>query len=226
MAKKVNKTEEQFAQVEEALTKTEQYIEDNQKSLMLIVGVIIGIIALYIGYDKLYMEPLEREAQSEIYMAELYFQKDSFNIALNGDGQYSGFLDVSDDYSNTKAGQLANYYAGLCYLYTNQYEDAIDYLSDFNSDNITLSTLALGCIGDAYVELGEKDKALDYYREASDYDDNDFTRPRFLMKEAAIHEFNEDFEDAMDIYKIIQNEYKTSREAEHIDKYISRAENR
>ena len=120
MAKKTNKTEDQFAQVEEALTKTEQYIEDNQKNLIRIVGVIVGVIALVIGFQNLYIEPLEKEAQTDIYMAELYFQKDSFNLALNGDGQYLGFIDVADEYSWTKIGELANYYAGLCFLHTAQ----------------------------------------------------------------------------------------------------------
>ena len=98
MAKK-NKTEAQFVQVEEAVSKTEQYIIDNQKSLTTILSVIIGIIVLYNVYQNFYIKPLEEEAKSEMFMAELYFQKDSFNLALNGDGQYYGFLDISDEYS-------------------------------------------------------------------------------------------------------------------------------
>ena len=67
-----------------------------------------------------------------------YFQKDSFNLALNGDGQYLGFIDVADEYSWTKTGKLANYYAGLCYLHLDEYVNAIEYLEDFSSDDIIL----------------------------------------------------------------------------------------
>ena len=95
MAKK-NKTEDQFIQVEQALSKTEQYLVKNQKSLMIILGAIIGLILLFKAYQKFYIEPLEEDAQIEVYMAELYFQKDSFNLALNGDVQYACFLDVAD----------------------------------------------------------------------------------------------------------------------------------
>ena len=49
-------------------------------------------------------------------MAEIYFEKDSFNLALNGDLNSAGFIDIADDYSSTKTGKLANYYAGICYL--------------------------------------------------------------------------------------------------------------
>lgn len=226
MSKKVNKTEQQFANVEEALTKTEQYIEDNQKSLMIIVGAIVGIIALYFGYQNLYIAPLEEEARSEMYMAELYFQKDSFETALNGDGQYFGFLEITDDYSNTKTGQLAKYYAGFSYLHLGDYELAIEYLSNFSSDSEMFSSLALGGVGDAYVELGDTDEALDYYESAANYSDNTFTTPRFMMKQAMIHEMNKDYEEALELYQEIKSSYKTSREYQNIEKYISRVETR
>ena len=99
-----NKTEDQFAQIEETLSRTEQYIEDNQKNLMTEVGAIVASCCIiYRLSEPLYCSN-GKEAQTDMFMAELYFQKDSFNLALNGDGQYLGFLDIADDYSSTKAG--------------------------------------------------------------------------------------------------------------------------
>jgi tetratricopeptide (TPR) repeat protein len=219
-----NKTEDQFAQIEETLSKTEQFIEENQKSLMTIIGAIVGIVALFSVYQNFYIEPMEKEAQAEMYMAELYFQKDSFNLALNGDGQYLGFLDIADDYSSTNVGQLANYYAGLSYLHTADYDNAIEYLGDFSSDDIILSSLALGCIGDAYMELGDTDAALDAYADAVNNSANDFTAPRYMMKQAMIYTSNGDNNKALDLFKAIQSDYKTSREANGIEKYIARVE--
>ena len=220
-----NKTEDQFTQIEETLTRTEQFIEENQKSLMTIVGAIVGIVALFSVYQNFYIAPMEEEAQAEMYMAELYFQKDSFNLALNGDGQYLGFLDVADDYSSTNVGQLANYYAGLCYLNTADFDNAIEYLGDFSSDDIVLSSLALGCMGDAYMELGDVDAALDAYASAVSNSSNDFTAPRYMMKQALIHDANGDSDKALNLYKSIKNDYKTSREANGIEKYIAKVEN-
>ena len=220
-----SKTEDQFAQIEETLSKTEQFIEENQKSLMTIIGAIVGIVALFSVYQNFYIEPMEKEAQAEMYMAELYFQKDSFNLALNGDGQYLGFLDIADDYSSTNVGQLANYYAGLSYLHTADYDNAIEYLGDFSSDDIILSSLALGCIGDAYMELGDTDAALDAYADAVNNSANDFTAPRYMMKQAMIYTSIGDNNKALDLFKAIQSDYKTSREANGIEKYIARVEN-
>jgi tetratricopeptide (TPR) repeat protein len=220
-----NKTEDQFAQIEETLSKTEQFIEENQKSLMTIIGAIVGIVALFSVYQNFYIEPMEKEAQAEMYMAELYFQKDSFNLALNGDGQYLGFLDIADDYSSTNVGQLANYYAGLSYLHTADYDNAIEYLGDFSSDDIILSSLALGCMGDAYMELGDTDAALDAYADAVNNSANDFTAPRYMMKQAMIYTSIGDNNKALDLFKAIQSDYKTSREANGVEKYIARVEN-
>jgi tetratricopeptide (TPR) repeat protein len=226
MAKKGNKTDDQFAQIEETLSKTEQYIENNQENLVRIVGAIVVVIALFIGYQKLYIAPMEQEAQVDMFMAELYFQKDSFNLALNGDGQYLGFIDIADEYSSTKPGKLANYYAGLSYLNTGDFENAIEYLDDFSSDDIILSSLALGCIGDAYMELEDADNALSYYEDAASYTKNEFTTPRYMLKQAMIHESNGDYADALALYKGIEEDYKSSREGNGIEKYIARAENR
>mgnify|MGYP001156854711 FL=1 len=226
MAKKNNKTEDQFAQVEGALTKTEQFIEDNQDKLVKIVGAFVAVACLFLGYQNFYLEPMEKEAQTEMFNAEIYFAKDSFNLALNGDNQYLGFLDIADDYSSTKAGKLANYYAGLSYLYLQEYESAIEYLEDFESDDIILSSLAIGCIGDAYMELGDQDLALDYFEDAANNSDNDFTAPRFLMKQATVHELQENYDAALELYNIINDDYRSSREGQNVAKYIARAENR
>jgi tetratricopeptide (TPR) repeat protein len=226
MAKKSNKTDDQFAQVESALTKTEQYIEDNQAKLMRIVAVIIAVIALFVGYQNLYLLPLEDEATSEMFTAEIYFAKDSFNLALNGDGQFLGFIDIANDYASTKQGELANYYAGISYLQLKDFDNAIDYLKDFNSDDIILSSLALGSIGDCYLELNDTDNALSYYKKAISNSDNSFTTAKYLMKEALVMENNSDFDKALKIYQNIENNYKDSREAQNIEKYIYRAENR
>ena len=167
---------------------------------------------------------MERSAQVEIYMAEIYFQKDSFTLALNGDGQYPGFLDVADEYSATKVGNLANYYAGLCYLNIGDYKNSIQYLKNFSSDDIILSSLAKGCTGDAYMELGETKNAKEAYQDAISNSNNEFTTARYMMKLAMIYELDKDFKNALEIYKNIKKYFKGSPEAYGIEKYIRRAE--
>ena len=105
------------------------------------------------------------------------------------------------------------------------FENAIEYLDDFSSDDILLSTLALGCIGDAYMELADTDNALSYYEDAAEKNTNEFTTPKYMLKQAIIHEINGDVAAALVLYKGIEADYKTSLEGNGIEKYIARAEN-
>ncbi|MFP4365955.1 MAG: tetratricopeptide repeat protein, partial [Bacteroidales bacterium] len=125
MAKnKKTSAEEPIEGVENLLSKTEHYIEENQKSLTIIVTAIVIVVLGYLGYRNLYVAPLEEEARSQIYMAERYFEQDSFYLALYGDGNYPGFADIIDDYSVTKTANLAHYYAGISYLRIEEYQNA------------------------------------------------------------------------------------------------------
>ncbi|MDD3666198.1 MAG: tetratricopeptide repeat protein, partial [Bacteroidales bacterium] len=181
MAKKDN-TEDKIVAVEEALGKTEQFIEDNQKYLMIGIAVIVVAILGFMAYNKLYKAPMEEKAKSEVFMAEKYFELDSLDLALNGDGNHVGFLEIIDNYGSTQTGNLARYYAGMCFLKKGDFQSAIDYLENFSSDEMMVSSMALGGIADAYLELGNNDKAISYYEKAAGNRPNEFTSPVFLMK--------------------------------------------
>jgi tetratricopeptide (TPR) repeat protein len=222
--KKTDKTEEQFAVVEETLTRTEQWVENNQKTLSTIVFAIVGVIALYLAYDKFYVEPVNEEAQQELFKSVSYFEADSFNLALNGvNGEY-GLLDIIDDYGSTEAGNLANYYAGVCFLKTGDNESAIDYLSDFSSDDEIVSSIAFGSMGDAYMNISEFDNAINYWTKAAFNSKNDFTTPIYLKRAAVALEEDGSTDRALEYYIIIQKEYPNSDEARDIDKFITRAQ--
>jgi tetratricopeptide (TPR) repeat protein len=209
-------------ELESALTRTEQFIEDNQKIITYVAGGIILVVAAYLGFNKFYVQPKGDEALSQMFMAENYFEKDSFNLAINGDGNYLGFLDIIDDYGMTKSANRAKYYAGISYLNLGQFENAIEYLNDFESDDLLLAPVAEGAKGDAYLELGENDKALKQYKKAYSVSDNELTTPVYMMKAATLLESMDELEDALDLYKSIKEKYPTSTEGSSVDRYIAR----
>ena len=225
MSNKDNKTVEEsgLEAVEVTLSKTEKYIEDNKKSLSIIIGVIIVIIGGYLGFQKFIVEPQEKEAAEQMFMAEHYFETDSFNLALNGSAEYLGMLEIADEYSITKAGNLANYYAGMSYLNLGQFEDAIEYLKKFNSDDEIIMTMAIAGIGDANMELGNTEDAISYYVKATERKPNKFVTPMMLMKLGLAYESTSNFEKALEVYEKIQQEYSKSNEGRNIRKYIARA---
>jgi len=215
-------TDDKFESIESALSRTERYIEENQKSLTIIVGAVIVAVGIYFAFTKWYLKPLEEEAQKQMYVAEQYFEKDSFNLALNGTGGYPGFLSIIDEYGLTKSAKLSQYYAGICYKNMGKYAEAIDYLKKFDSDDKIVSNIALGSIGDCYSELGDADEAVKYYKRAAENVKNDFTSPVYLMRAGILLEEKGNFDKALKVYETIQKEHAKTYEGQQIEKYIAR----
>lgn len=222
MAKKKKDANPQtISSVEETLTKTEQFLEENYKPLLIVLGVLVVLVGL-VWLGKLYLSKRNDEAQSQIYQAERYLEIDSLKLALNGDGNYLGFLDIAKNYKFTNTGNLARYSAGICYLHLGNYQEAIDYLNKYTKKDKVIGSLAIGAIGDAYVELGNTEKGISKYLEAADYANNSFNTPIFLMKAAELYELSSKYPDALKLYQRIENEYPESTEGMTMDKYIAR----
>ncbi len=224
MSKKQNKNDELIVDVEEVYSKTETFVEENKNVLTGIVAALVIVIGGYFAYQSFYLAPLEEEAQVNSFMAEKYFQKDSLNLAINGDGLNPGFLEIADDYSSTRTGNLAHYYLGASYLRLGQYEAAIQELEDFDKEDYILGTLAIGMIGDAYMELGDLGKAASHYDKASERKSNDFSSPQYLMKAGRTYELLGNYEAALERYKKIKSDYPKSTESSNVEKMIARAE--
>ncbi len=224
MSKKRTENTDTIIDVQEVYSKTENFIESNKKTITIITLAIIVLVGGYFGYKKLIIAPMEFEAQADMFMAEKYFEQDSLQKAINGDGLNYGFIDIIDEYSGTKAANLAHYYLGICYRNTGEYEYAIEELKNFSSDDIMISTIALGAIGDCYMELNDIEEAINYYEKAASNNANNLTSPIYLFKAGLAYEDKKDFATAEKKYNSIKKDYPDCREAQTIDKYIARVE--
>ena len=220
---KQDNTEGKIIAVEEALGKTEQFIEKNQKIIIIILSVIIGVVLIYFGSRQFYFKPREAKAHAEMFYAEKYFELDSLDLALNGDATHPGFLEIIDNYSFTDASNLAKYYTGIIYLKKQKFQDAIDYLKKYKGKDQIVSSLAIAAIGDAYLELNDMDNAMEYYLKAAEKNNNNFVTPQCLMKAGLLYEEKNDWTNALKTYEKIKKEYFKSQESREIDKYIAKA---
>ena len=213
---------DRLEEVESALSRTERYIEDNQKPLTIIILALVVVVIVFMGYKRLIVIPAEKEAQSQMFTAERYFEQDSFNLALYGDGNNLGMLDIIDEYGITKSSELAHYYAGISFLNLGEFELAIEQLEKFSSNDQMINLIAKGAIGDAYLELGEPLKAIGYYEKAATTEDNVFVNPFYLMKAGQAYESQEEFQKALETYQKIKDNYPESQEGQKIEKYIAK----
>ena len=224
MSKKTTDNSEVIVDVQEVYSRTETFIEGNKKPIIIVLLVAILLPLSYYGYKQLFIAPMEIEAQSQMFMAEKYFEQDSLQKAINGDGPNYGFKEIIEEYSGTKSANLAHYYLGICYRNSGDYELAIEELKSFSSGDILISSVALGAIGDSYMELTEIDQAIKYYEKAASHKENKLTSPIYLFKAGMAYEDNNDFSTAAEKYNTIKKDFPDSREAQNIEKYIARAE--
>ncbi|MFO8055049.1 MAG: tetratricopeptide repeat protein [Bacteroidales bacterium] len=218
------KAEENLASVEEALSKTEQFIDNNKNTLLYsVLGIAVLVLAV-MGYQRYVILPNERQAQEEMFKAEMYFEQDSLELALYGDGAYLGFLDIIDEYKRTKSGNLAQYYAGVCFLKLGEFDQAIAHLKKFDSDDEMILPMAYGNLGNAYMEKGELETAANYYKDAVDASENRFTAPEYLFRLGLTYEMLDNYDKAKQTYESIRKEYPNSRYGREIEKYIARVE--
>ncbi len=226
-------TAEVFNTLDETASKTEEWAVKNQKNIFIVVGIVAAIVLGYLGYNKFIAEPKASVAMNEMFTAQKYFNeavngtnKDSlYNLALKGGEGKFGLLEIIDEYSGTPAANLANYYAGMAYLNTNDYQNAIKYLQEFDTDNEAVGPIAKGGIGDAFAQLNQPDNALEYYEKAIALsNENMFTTPMYLFKAANIAMTLGKADKALKYYTRIKEEFSDATEATNIDVFIGKAE--
>lgn len=218
--------------VEGQIDRAELFFHDNKKQIGIVAAIVVAIVGIFVAYKMWYIPTKDAEAQSELFYAESFFEKDSFNLAITGgnliklpdgtDKTMMGFEEIADQYGLTPSGNLAEYYLGICYLRTGKFEEAIEHLGKFSTDDIILNSVAIGAMGDAHMELNKTDEAIKYYLKAADQNSNNFTSPIYLKKAAAASETQGNFAEALKIYERIQKEYNRSTEARDIEKFITR----
>ena len=228
-----SQTAEVFDTLDSTASKSEQWILKNQNKIFSFIVLISLSVLSYLGYQRFISEPKETEAISELNQAQYFFElalvsKESdslFKLALNGaQGKY-GFLDIVNEYSGTKAANLANYSIGMSYLNLKEYDKAISYLEKFNSDDILLKSISLGTIGDCFLELNQPKKAYEYYQKAFKHNENIYTTPKYLFKAALIGSELGEYRSAINFLNRIKEEFPDSYESSLVEVQLGRIEN-
>jgi tetratricopeptide (TPR) repeat protein len=206
----------------EKLSGFETYLENNKK-LLSIVG--IGILAFVAGFFGIrwYLDTQNKEAEEAMFQAVYYFEADSLDKALNGGkGGTMGLLAIAEDYGSTKSGKLAHFYAGAIYLKKGKYQEAVDHLEQYESGDLLITPRAHCLLGDAYLELDNKEKALEYYKKAALHAPNKYFSPKYLMKAALVQELMSQYDDAINTYSQVVEKYNDSQESQEANKYRAR----
>ena len=229
MAKKETKKSEQNELIEnpqviaEKLVPGEDFLKRNSK---IVVGLLVGAAVLIGGilFFQYNTQQQNEKAQAEMFQAVYFFEQDSVDFALNGDGINKGFLTIIEDYPRTEAANLSHFYTGSIYLSQKKFEDALTHLEEFSTDDYLVQAKAYSLIGDANLELGKTDEAIAQYTKAARTNENKFMSPKYLAKLAVAQEEAGKLEEAIKTYTEIEEKYYESFEFAAARKHKARLE--
>ena len=216
--------EEKNTEMGSVITRSEEFIQKNQKTLIIAVIAILLVVLAVFGLRRWYFQPREERAAAEMFAAEQWFAQGDFQKALDGDDTFRGFIGVAESFKGTKAGNLARYYAGISSLQLGNFEDAARWLKKYNGKDTFTRPLAAIALGDAEMELGNTKKAVDNYLKAAKMEQNFVTAPTALFKAGMGYMMMGEGAKALDCFKQVKQNYPESTEYAEIDKYIALAE--
>ena len=205
-------------------TRTELFLDRNKKAITIGVVALLVIVGGLLGYRKLVAEPNAREASEMMWKAEYYFEVDSFDLALNGDDQWPGFLEIIDRHGSTPAGDLAHYYTATILMQKGEYEGALDHFKKADINDDVLSVMAVGNQGDALVELDRLDDAAKQFEKAAKMNKNEFTTPMYLMKAGMVHQQLGHFKEAKKAFDRLAEEFPNHPDANQARKFAALGE--
>jgi tetratricopeptide (TPR) repeat protein len=186
-------------------------------------SILLLLIVGFFGYKYMIQEPNEKKAGEAMFRAEDYYRLDSARLALQGDNVNAGFLKIISKYGGTRAANLAQFYAGSCYMKLGDYKNAIKYLKDFSTPALQVAARTHGLLGDAYAELNRKDEAVDEYKKAGTiFEKDDVISPEYLFRAGYLYESMGKNKDAIDMYEMIKDKYPSSPRGYDIDRYLAR----
>lgn len=201
------------------------YIEDNSKNLMYAGIALLVVAAGFWYYTSIYTPKRNAAANDELFKAEKFYEQDSLDLALNGDGgEVLGLQDVAEEFGNTPAGERAAYLAASALLNKGSYEEALEYIQQVSFDDEMVAPLAMCLEGDCHVQMDNFEDGVSNYLKAANLRDNTFTTPYALMKAAKVQMHIEDWDGALESLQRVKKDYKLTQYAANIEKEIARVE--
>ncbi|WP_418409138.1 tetratricopeptide repeat protein [Alistipes sp.] len=210
----------------EAMNKTELFFEKNGRLLSYIFLGLLVLAALVYGYRALIVSPRVEKAAEMIAEAQYRFedQNADYRLALEGDANGAGFLDVIGKYGSTPSGNLAMHYAGICYLKTGDLENAAKYLAKYSHvkgiPGALINAQNYGLQGDIAVEQQDYAKAVKFYEKAVMAADNNLTAPMYLRKAGLAEQAQGNNKKAVEFYEQILTSYPASMDAREAEKLL------
>ncbi|GMQ80916.1 MAG: tetratricopeptide repeat protein [Rhodothermia bacterium] len=196
-------------------------IETNRTVVYGGFALIVIVLAGIFGFSYV-QSSRNTEALEQMTEAVSRYESGDYATAIDGDMLFPGLVEVAEKFGNTKAGNLARFYAADALFRTGDLERSLTFFQAFNKDGDFLGASAYA--GEAAINEtnGNFDKAGDLYLRAATIYESDVTSPGYLLRAARSYEAAGDVPSARQVYEQLGKDYPVSREGQNVEFYLAR----
>ena len=197
------------------------YFYKNKKVVYGALGAVVVVALLVVAYVFYLGQKQEKAVELLGGVVQLY-EEGRYNEALEGVEGTPGLIEIADDYGNTDAGNLAQFYAADALFRMGEYDRALEYFQDYDPDESLIGASAIAGQAAIYENKGEFERAGDLYRRAALFYENELRSPEYLLQAASAYEEAGAYEDAEEAYDLITDRFPESNVAQGIDFHLAR----
>ena len=195
------------------------------KVIMIASAAVIVVGGGYLAYKYFVKAPKEQKAAEAVWKSESNFGMDSMAKALSGDAQYAGAEKVASQYGGTKAGNLANFIAGVAALKAGDNNKAVKFLKEFKTDAKQVQARAYKLLADAQANLNQNAEALSNYKKAArEFEADQQSSAEYLFFAAYFADrVVKDKNQSVELFKELKQKYNNTQFSFEADKYLAQA---
>lgn len=220
--KKLTKKDIKQDKLVEFYYKTQDYIQKNQKKVLIYLGAFVGVILLVIFYSNYRSSKNEEAGQLLSKVMDLY-DAGSYLEAIEGKQgtpRIKGLKEIVNEFGSTENGETAKIYLANSYAFLGQYEKAFQYYKDYGGSNDLLKATALAGQASYYSVKGDYEKAAKLYKQAAYISEINPNRPDYLLQAGINYMQINKKDEAKNLFQIIKDDYKASNAHAQVDRYF------
>lgn len=195
----------------DASTQAVMFYHENKNRVLAVGGGLLAVIILVTG---LFFLRSQREQQAQVLLgiAEQYLAGGNLEASLDGvESEFTiGFNQIADQYSWTKAGNLAHYYAAIANFEIGNLENALSHISSYKAPKGIIGVGAIALHAQILMDLGSHTEAAETFIEAAEWNLNEVTTPANLLDAAKAYSLAGSSDKALQLSERILKDYPQS----------------
>jgi len=223
--KKISKREIQEDKLITYYSKALKFVDTYSKQLIIGIGVFAVLIAAVVIYQNK-VEEDNIAATSALSKIMSSYEQKNYQSAIDGQPgtDLVGLKGIVENYGSSAQGEIAKLYLANSYYYTGKYDEALKTYDDISNSQPGLRAASLAGKGACYEEKGNYLNAAKNYEKAAHVYKYNALNSSYLLHSGIDYLKVKQYDKAQTVLKLVKKEYKSSKEAQEVDRYLDEVE--